>query len=547
MLVSLRAFAALVALISHVAAIPKVTRTGRYLYQEDGTRFYIKGIGYQVQGEVHDHEDNDFDEPATFEDPLADPDACRRDVPHLTGAGINTLRVYSVDSSLNHDECMNLFSEAGIYTIIDLSTPLNGSIDRIAPDWSTNLLDAYTRTIDAFEKYDNVIAYNVGNEVVTGTTPQAAPYIKAAARDTKAYLKSINSDRLVGYAAINGAPDFRHALATFLTCGSEETSIDLYGLNEYSWCGDSSIQASGYGTLVTEFADYNVAAYFSEYGCNAVTPRIWSEVDALFSSPMSDVWSGGIAFSYFPARSAAGEFGMVTISGSTVTESTEFENLKERYNAVTGPNEPSRDSASASTYPTCAATYPGASTDLPATPNEAACTCLQNALSCRFTPTVADYSDINGELLNVGCSLLGEAGGSCDEIGGNGTTGTYGRLAGCDPLVKLSYVMSQYYESQDRNPQACSFSGNGTVNDAASPTESAEALASSCISNPDATFVPPRPSGTGGSSSGGGSGNNNNNDNDDDAGSANSLDISALVGVASMAVVGIASAAWSLL
>ena len=33
-----------------VSALPKVTRTGRYLYSEDGTRFLIKGIAYQEQG-----------------------------------------------------------------------------------------------------------------------------------------------------------------------------------------------------------------------------------------------------------------------------------------------------------------------------------------------------------------------------------------------------------------------------------------------------------------------------------------------------------------
>lgn len=54
MFLSLRPAAALAAvatlLVSPVQAIPKVTRTGRYLYQEDGTRFYIKGIAYQEQG-----------------------------------------------------------------------------------------------------------------------------------------------------------------------------------------------------------------------------------------------------------------------------------------------------------------------------------------------------------------------------------------------------------------------------------------------------------------------------------------------------------------
>lgn len=41
-----KAFAAAAALLSTgVSALPKVTRAGRYLYQEDGTRFYVK-VGF---------------------------------------------------------------------------------------------------------------------------------------------------------------------------------------------------------------------------------------------------------------------------------------------------------------------------------------------------------------------------------------------------------------------------------------------------------------------------------------------------------------------
>lgn len=71
---------------------------------------------------------------------------------------------------------------------IDLSTPLNGSIDRLSPAWSTNILDQYTNTIDTFSKYDNVLAFNVGNEVVIQNTTAVSGYVKAAARDIKAYL-----------------------------------------------------------------------------------------------------------------------------------------------------------------------------------------------------------------------------------------------------------------------------------------------------------------------------------------------------------------------
>lgn len=62
------------------------------------------------------------------------------------------------------------------------------------------------------------------------------------------------------------------------------------------------------------------------------------------------------------------------------------------------------------------------------------------------------------------CSLLGSSGSgaSCDAIGGNGTTGTYGALSYCSPAIKLSYAFSAYYSF---NPvrTSCDFSGNATL------------------------------------------------------------------------------------
>lgn len=121
-------------LATSVQAISRITRTGRYLYDESGTRFYIKGVAYQEQGmlshhavipfflisisgEVVESADNAFGEPSTFVDPLAIGDACKRDLPYLQELGVNTIRIYSVNSSLNHDDCMTAFSNAGIYTM----------------------------------------------------------------------------------------------------------------------------------------------------------------------------------------------------------------------------------------------------------------------------------------------------------------------------------------------------------------------------------------------------------------------------------------------
>lgn len=43
--------AAIASFTGTVQAISKITREGRYLYKDDGSRFYIKGIAYQEQGQ----------------------------------------------------------------------------------------------------------------------------------------------------------------------------------------------------------------------------------------------------------------------------------------------------------------------------------------------------------------------------------------------------------------------------------------------------------------------------------------------------------------
>ncbi|TFK21138.1 1,3-beta-glucanosyltransferase [Coprinopsis marcescibilis] len=495
MRLSLPALAALAALVGNVHAIQRVTRTGRFLYQEDGTRFFIKGIGYQPQGEVLEADDNHFNEPGTFIDPLADAEGCARDLPNLQAANVNTVRVYSVDSSLNHDECMRLLSEADIHVILDLSLPVIASIDRTVPSWSTNIMNTYLATIEVFDKYDNILAYNIGNEVLDNieTSIPALPYLKAATRDIKAYLRSIGSERLVGYASIDGDLTFRKAVADFLSCGSDDTAIDIYGLNEYSWCGaGGSLETSRYTSNIEQFTDYNVVTYFSEYGCVSGGARPWTEVDVLLGEEMGAVWSGGIAFSYFPAQANDGKFGMVTISAdnSTATPSADLEALGERYGANTGPALPAQADAEATVYPACVAVT-GASLTLPGTPNNEACNCLFESLSCRVASAVADDLDIVGPLIGTACDLLDGEGLDCDSgIGGNGATGVYARISGCDPATKLSYVFSQYYESQDRLASACDFSGNATVNAAASAADTAEAQGESCIASPSATSVP---------------------------------------------------------
>nr|ADE10078.1 glyco hydro 72 [Tremella fuciformis] len=377
-----------------------------------------------------------------------------------------------------------MLSGAGIYVMLDVSLPLNGSIDRSSPSWSTNLLDEYTTTISAFTKYDNMLAYNIGNEVINlVSNTNAAPFVKAAARDIKAFLKGIGSSTMVGYSAVDGDADFRNTLAEYMTCGDDSIAVDIYGLNNYEWCGNETLSSSHWDTITSGFSGLPVATYMSEFGCITSPPRLWTEVTALFASPVSDVFSGGVAFSYFPT---ADDYGMITISadGNSVQTSDDFTRLAAEYNSTTPPNTPTQSAAPAASTIGCPAENDTllASSTLPPTPDESVCNCInENAFACLLKQSSANEPIIVGSLTDYACSLLGSNNASCDAIAGNGTSGVYGALSMCSPAIKLSYAMSAYYEL---NPvdSSCDFAGNASLStNKPNTAQDASAAASSCL------------------------------------------------------------------
>jgi hypothetical protein len=85
---------------------------------------------------------------------------------------------------------MKTFADAGIYIWLDLDTfdtYIQGP-GMAQPQWNESQYEAYQTVMDVFHKYDNLGSFFVGNEVLTSpNTDVAAPYVKAAAADMKAY------------------------------------------------------------------------------------------------------------------------------------------------------------------------------------------------------------------------------------------------------------------------------------------------------------------------------------------------------------------------
>ncbi|KAK4863737.1 hypothetical protein LT330_010472 [Penicillium expansum] len=286
-------------------------------------RFYMRGVDYQPGGS------------SDLTDPIADADGCKRDIKNFKELGLNTIRVYSVDNSQDHDECMTALAEAGIYLVLDVNTP-KYSINRAEPEMSYN--DVYLQyifaTMEKFAKYDNTLAFFSGNEVINdGPSSKAAPYVKAVTRDMRTYLRARKLRAVpVGYSAADVNTN-RLEMAEYMNCGTDDERSDFFAFNDYSWCDPSSFTTSGWDQKVKNFTGYGLPLFLSEYGCN-INTRKFQEVKALYSTQMTPVYSGGLVYEY---TEGGNNYGLVKISGDTVTPNKDYDALKTAFDATANP------------------------------------------------------------------------------------------------------------------------------------------------------------------------------------------------------------------
>jgi 1,3-beta-glucanosyltransferase GAS5 len=341
-------------------AIQPVTVKGNAFFAGD-QRFYIRGVDYQPGGA------------SDAKDPIADADGCKRDIEKFKSLGLNTIRVYTVDNTANHDACMNALADAGIYLALDVNTP-KYSLNRAEPEVSYNkvYLQSIFATIDVFQKYDNTLLFFSGNEVINDdATTSDAPFVKAVTRDMKSYINSRGYRKIpVGYSAADVESN-RYEMAAYMNCGDDAVRSDFFAFNDYSWCDPSSFTTSGWDQKVQKFKDYSIPIFLSEYGCNTNT-RKFEEVASLYSDQMTSVYSGGLVYEYSEEGS---KFGLVELSGSSVKELSDFSALK---TALAGTKSPAGDggyksSGSASQCPDKSSTWNVtiSSDQLPATPDGA--------------------------------------------------------------------------------------------------------------------------------------------------------------------------------
>jgi hypothetical protein len=231
--------------------------------------------------------------------------------------------------------------------------------------------------MDAFAKYDNVLGFFVGNEVIAMNNQSlAAPYVKAAARDMKSY-RDIKGYRNipVGYSAADIA-ELRPMLQDYLSCGTNASeAIDFFGLNAYEWCGNKNLQTSGYSTLNTYAESLNIPIFFSETGCNTARPRDFADQSAILGPDMDSLWSGAIIYEWIeeannyglisygspvsPTIVASNIQGGFTVGGTPTPVAPDFTNLQSQWKTLNPTGVKSSAYKPSITAPPCPAPTAG--------------------------------------------------------------------------------------------------------------------------------------------------------------------------------------------
>ncbi|KAK6000292.1 hypothetical protein QM012_003924 [Aureobasidium pullulans] len=289
---------------------------GRYLWKGDG-RFFVRGVVYQPRGEQQG---------GGINDPISDDRILEleQNVELFKELGINTLYIYSIDNERSHDKAMKLLEEAGIYVVAGVSTPFC-CINRSTPyeSYNTANVSCFLRTAGMMAGYANTLGIIAANSVVNHSDSlHATPVMKAVVRDLKRFLLFRNKSKgtrvlPVGYSPSSAVHINHSGFLEYLYFGYEEETIDFLALPNWGWVGaNSNMHMSGWNALINRYENFAMPAFLSEYGANTHQPRQLTESNALYSDPMTRVFSGGCIYEF---ADSANNYGLVAMPGSDET------------------------------------------------------------------------------------------------------------------------------------------------------------------------------------------------------------------------------------
>ncbi len=306
-----------------------------------------KGVCYQPEDEVDPISDNNEAIITELLNPL-NPSS-------FVNLGINAIRVYQVDPTLEHTKVMTMLSNAGIYVLVggvnkDVNVVTSG------PDVFHGRLH---QIADAFCQFDNVLGFSIGNEVIfpkresdgnwTNQGYEIPNKIRTAAKNMRNYMIDKKYRVIPIGVAIRDIPEFTIPAGKAYMCGDASERMDFIGFNLQRWAGGSIEGKIGaYFTFCESLQNSNpVPIILTEFGVNLKTlnPRQYKQVPYLYGYQnvqpasgssqinMADIVSGGFAFRY-EERSNDPGWGLVSRSGDKI-DGAGFDDLSAAYKAVT--------------------------------------------------------------------------------------------------------------------------------------------------------------------------------------------------------------------
>ena len=367
----------------------------RFFFASNGSQFFIRGVIDQVvplnndQGSVAAN----LARASThnqYLDLLSNADACLRDIPYLQKLQTNVVRSYGLDPSKDHTYCMAELANAGIYVLADLPAP-GLTIGDKNPVWNDALYDRYTQVIDAMHNFTNLLGFIIGDNVVQGIgQDEAGPFVKAAVRDMKAYISEKNYRTIpIGYAndvlQANSAAigSGSKEVWQYLNCGDANERIAFFGGNAVSFCESSTSTDSGYRNATSELSNYSIPIFLASYGCSQALNRDFSEIQVIYSSMMSPVWSGGIIYEYFQQGPEPG-YGLVSLAGADVSTMNNFRVVSTEMASI---SPKSTELAIYQPSNTVASCPDAGGTDLPPNPRVAAVLAGTSTTASSISPT----------------------------------------------------------------------------------------------------------------------------------------------------------------
>lgn len=317
---------------------PIIVKGKAFVYKNnDAKRFMVRGVALSGVAEEFQVGSKKDRTPDADDDLLSEkyfPYLERVILPKLKKLNVNAIRVYRVDPAENHDKSMELLEREGIYVIMEIMNEKT-NVNRINPQYSSMLYKRITNVIDAFHKYDNVLGFSVGNELVFpgnifANVPKKedaakieeknAQIEKSLIRDAQEYMKKKGYREIpVGVAMQDGPADspqeIQHKMipvatvAQYYACDTDGVSADFIGMNSYRYVpprAGAPKNTNAYDNHVKDVQNMNLPIIFTESGGQTrddnvpAVSRDWEIIDQEFKDPkLYNHLSGDFAFMFF--------------------------------------------------------------------------------------------------------------------------------------------------------------------------------------------------------------------------------------------------------